>query len=522
MTLYHVITAYQLLCAMTLQTIRGGESTIVISPFIKQKFPYVNKLNDYFDNIIVVEQIDYRCFHDSKETMYYFKKIVPMLDKADEIFVWGAQFSFGVCLAENEIPFVFCEEVAGMLSRPEILEHIDQKNPVKGTMYPYVKSLGLYTGEYNRATTVMCNLLAQVNGFEREGITHFNVVEELDKLSDLKKAEIISFFCDYSKISVPKDSVIIFTQHFANLRLTTFEEQALIYQIFVDYFFPMKNLIIKPHPDDLMFYSKLFPEAHIIKERFPSEFLPFLLEYQPDSVATIYSTAVYNLRGVYSNVFELDMYYEREFWKTHRYFTAMEIAKLLGKPVVCLGIYQVLMDKIGERVGVTCQFIKQVADILDKQEPITLIVDDVTGKEEIGRRNVQSYLNLAHKDTVVIFINSQNDYCWYDFGKNTLWESIIPVELKKTLCTDANCEYVYENLNSEVLYVYGKNNDLLKEVNEMQIEKHLPHVGIDVKKFPYVEGEERIKMLEGVLDATERRLLYYINLVKDLEEKIKK
>ena len=45
--------------------------------------------------------------------------------------------------------------------------------------------------------------------------------------------------------------------------------------MFVDYFLPGKNLVIKPHPDDLMYYSQIFPDAQIIREKFPSEFIPF-------------------------------------------------------------------------------------------------------------------------------------------------------------------------------------------------------------------------------------------------------
>ena len=53
----------------------------------------------------------------------------------------------------------------------------------------------------------------------------------------------------------------------------------------------------------------------------------------------------------------------------------------------------------------------------------------------------------------------------------------------------------------------------------MSFEKQLPHVGINVEKIPLTEDEERLKMLEGILEATEQRLLYYINRVKELEKK---
>ena len=51
----------------------------------------------------------------------------------------------------------------------------------------------------------------------------------------------------------------------------------------------------------------------------------------------------------------------------------------------------------------------------------------------------------------------------------------------------------------------------------MEIKKELPHAGIDISKIPLADDQERIKMLEGILEATEQRLLYYIDRVKELE-----
>lgn len=51
-------------------------------------------------------------------------------------------------------------------------------------------------------------------------------------------------------------------------------------------------------------------------------------------------------------------------------------------------------------------------------------------------------------------------------------------------------------------------------VKEMNIEKTLSHTGVKVSKVTLSPEQEKIKMLEGILAATERRLLYYIEKEK--------
>lgn len=504
---------------MTLHISRNERAILVTGKHIPSKFPKYMNLKKVFDDIVVIDA-NYRFLHDEELNGIYFKSMIPSLDSFSEIYVWGAQFSFGIYLAENNIPFIYCEEATGMLSRHNILEHIDALNPLKKDFYPYVKKLGLYTGDCPSIKKIICNFIAQLKGYVHDDLENFCVVDSLKNLPEVKREEIIKFFLDFDEIHIKEKSTILFTQHFANLQLTTFEEQALIYQMLVDYFFENIPLVIKPHPDDLMYYSKLFPEAQIIRERFPSEFLPFLVDNEPECVATIYSTAIYNLRGHYPETFELDDRYERDFPKTHRYNMALQIAKGLGLPVYCIGTNEILMEKLASRVGIALEYCcEEFHEDTFSDVSYIVIVDDITAQGDIGRSELQKALLNAGENTVFIFTNTKSDYCWYALEQKILWKNILPVPLIKTLRDDAPEEDFYENLEEEMMYVYTKKPELRKEVNEISMEKHLPHVGIDVSKLPLTDEKEHIKMLEGILAATEQRLLYYINRVKELEQK---
>ena len=516
MVLYHIITTYHLLCAIVLQAQMSVEATIIMGPHISQKFANYKKLGEFFNEVIVCD-VNYRFHHTSEENESYFRGILPKLDQYKKIYVWGAQFSFGIFLSEIKIPYVYCEEATGMLSRSYILEHIDAQNSIKKEFYAYTRSLGLYNGKGTSVQSIMCNFDAQLREFDCSEMIDFNVVKELAKLPIEKRKKIMSFFSTVEHVYLPSNAMLLFTQHFANLQLTSYEQQILIYQIFVDYFSKGLNIAIKPHPDDLIPYSRIFPDATIVRERFPSEFLPFLVNNQPKKISTIYSTAIYNLRGYYKDVFELDMQYEKLYSRTHRYAMAIEMAKKLDKKIYLYGCYEVLMGKLAELISCDVHILHDLEQF--PQEGVVLI-DDIDSLEYKVRQKLQNILGSLAKNNIVIFLNSLNDYCWYSVNNKEIWEHIKPIVLKKQrIIGMEDYEYFYESLEDETMYVYSYNKEILEVIGSMKMNKQLNHVGIVVTKEDLSRQEERIKILEGILDATEQRLLYYINRVKELENK---
>lgn len=518
MQLYHVTTTYHLLSAITIHATTNKEAVLLMASWIKNKYPNYQELKKLFGfQDIVVYDGDYRYKHSKEETATYFGNILPKVFSFEKIYIWGAQYAFGAFCAENNIPFCFCEEASGLLSRHEILEHVDLKLEKGKTLFPYLYKLGLYDGNCASATDILCNKMAQLEGMSLEGKIHFNVVESLAMLAPDIREKIIGFFINIRRMEIPRNCTILFTQHLANLNLVTFEEQVLLYQILVDYFFEGRSIVIKPHPDDIIYYSKLFPEAQVVRERFPSEFLPFLVDNQPDCVATVYSTAVYNLRGQYPEVFELDSRYEKDFPKTHLYYIALYIARLMAMPIYYVGTNEVLMQKLGYKLNVTGRVINQLHNV-DELPQIT-IIDDISSWGESGRNEVISFLDSSRENDVVLFINSRKDFCWYSYERKDIWKQIIPVDILKLPRNDMIAEDFFEKIGRETIYFYSKNKLLQKEVRKMMIEKDLPHVGIDVKKLPIDDEKEHIRVLEGVLEATEQRLLYYIERVKELENR---
>ncbi len=510
MNLYHTITTYHLLNAIVHKQVSGEPGTLLLSKWIIEKFPHYEKLEQFFDRVIIFEA-NYGFTNTPEKTEEYILSTIGSFEEYNEVYIWGAQYSLGIYMTEKALPFVFCEEGSGLLSRPDILRDICRKLHAK--IFDHVNELGLYSGEAAYIKRYLCNTKAQVDGFEfPEAIEHFDLVAEMGKLPEDTRNAVIDFFMNRCTLTADSDSVLLLTQNFANLLVLTYDEQVLIYQMVMDYFFTGKKLVIKPHPDDVTYYSKLFENVRIIREKFPSEFMPFIFENQPNCVATISSTAIFNLRGHYPQVFELDTRYEKNFYMTHRYYAAVSMAKQLGLDIACVGANELLVKRLCETMGSNAPSVLE-GETHDK--PCLYIVDDVTAEEEEGRESIQNRLLSLDEHSCVVFINSAADYCWYSYERKSLWDHIKPVVLKKQAIREMDEDFC-TTLDTEILYAYSKNKELLNMVEKMEIKKDLPHVGVRVEKEAMTPEQEKIKMLEGILAATEKRLLYYIN--KENEE----
>ena len=95
------------------------------------------------------------------------------------------------------------------------------------------------------------------------------------------------------------------------------------------------------------------------------------------------------------------------------------------------------------------------------------------------------------------------------------WEKMAVIQIQKTKLRDEN---IYINMLDENIYVVGGIN---KEIM-IQESKKLTNTGItlNINKFDYEEYEKMA--LQGKLDATEKRLAYYVTKCEALETKIQK
>jgi len=54
---------------------------------------------------------------------------------------------------------------------------------------------------------------------------------------------------------------------------------------------------------------------------------------------------------------------------------------------------------------------------------------------------------------------------------------------------------------------------------KVHFSKELTNTGIEISVKELTSEQRKIKALEGILEATEKRLLYYMNLVEEYEKR---
>nr|MCR5763731.1 hypothetical protein [Treponema sp.] len=443
-----------------------------------------------------------------KEIKKYFHSLIGNTSLYEKIFCASGQHCFGLFLAITKTSFVFCEEAAGILSRPQILIDIDNGYVSRKKVTKRYEELGLYDGTNSNITTLRCNIKAQKADFSTVGknIENFDVVEKILNLSGNDRNELISAFIENETSFAINADVLLLTQHYANNCILSFENQVLLYQYFVDYFFYDKKVVFKPHPEDILYYKKLFPQSEVIRQIFPSEFIPFIFDPKPKCVATVSSTGIYNLRGHFEECFELDVDFEKRFPFIHRYYTAFRIYDALKMNVNKIGCNDILLEQFEKKYGASTE-----------KQNTACVIDDIKSEEEEDRNKIISLLDNLNPNDCAIFINSAGDFCWYDYFRKDLWQDIVPVVIQKSVINPQKEDF-YASTDEEVIYVYSKNKEILNMAKEIHIEKDLTNTNLKVTTAALSHEQERIKILEGMLAATERRLLLYINKENEAEK----
>jgi hypothetical protein len=481
MILYHVVTTYQLLHCIIYKELFYKEQVcyILLSDFIKEKYPQFKQMEGlFFDKISVFNTNEF--FNDTENNITnntnevvgkYLNENNINLQEFSEIIVGSPNSYFGIYLVENNINFTLLEESSGLFSRLE--------------------------------------------GYYDTNLEHFDLIESIGKLDSSFIDKVLVFFGIDQKIKINENSIILLTQHFSDLM--SFEEHKKIYQLVVDYFVPETRLVIKPHPDDLMFYEGLFPRATVIKKKFPSELIPFVFTEKPQTVMTIMSTGINNLMGYFKNCIKFSTDFERYLSITHIYFSAVKIISML---IEDYEIYEMNSDKLllenllnisGNQFSRSIKTVNNLSQIPDKS---IVIIDDFIRDTLPESKEICNFLNSVDRESIVIFINSNNEYMFYDYPNKEIFENIVPVEILHNSTVDETDQY------SKTFFVYSKRKDTRNMINQLKFKKTLRSSNEIIKVKALSEEQLRIKILEGILEATEKRLEHYIKMESELRDKL--
>ena len=494
MILYQVISTYQLLNSIIhkIKFHNDDKCVLFCSTWLTQKFQNFENLKTFFDDVVPFEgRITF------KEEMYplsndeYIENLLMenkyKLEDFTEIHAMGCHYSFAMYLSKHNINFNFWEDAAGLICRPENLYN-NEVNSLNILKAEFCKEFGFYDGSANAVDKIYCNLKAQKLDLNKDNVIDFNVIDEFINLDIEYQNKIKEFFTNSKMFDDDGNSILFLTQHLASLKITTFDQQALIYQLIFDYYFNEENIILKVHPDDLMYYGLLFPRMKIIREKFPAEFLPTMFTNKPKCIATVSSTAIDNLKYYFDDYFVLGNDFEKDYKFLFKYDVVVKIKSELFKnyQINMLGISEVMFNKLLRKTDIgNGKYSFNIIGYFDYLE-------------------VQNLMEQARDDDVFVFINTNRDYLYYNANKKHIWNNLIPLRIKKSKQRD---NAIYADLEDEIIMIYSKNTKILNKLKNFEYEKSLKNTGLTIRVTMETMEGLQLLLLGNLLKATENQLI---------------
>lgn len=197
------------------------------------------------------------------------------------------------------------------------------------------------------------------------------------------------------------------------------------------------------------------------------------------------------------------------FLSTHKIYIALKYIEQINKNSrLFVSGYPISLFK-----GFICKefFGMSLTDNIENADFI--IIDDFDNQEKNeSNKLIEYYQQLTNKQEI-IYINSKNEYLEYSFFYE-LVENIYPIVIEKKVLRQ---EHIYQNIDDEIFFIINKQKIIVKD---FYMAKELVNTGISMQTKKMTKEEIRIKVLEGILEATEKRVVYLLEENKKLKEKI--
>lgn len=521
MILYQALSSYQILeCIVHRLTFHPGEEAdLLLGNYILERMPQYREIKErgFFHRVLLFRYGGYRQEEDKilKEVRKEFHSVTGHdAGDYDKMYAAGIHTWLQVQWARDGISFAMFEDGSGALSRPWILSDIHKKSSPERQQA--VEKYHLYDHTNPVITEKICDFRSQLPEFSDEKAVDFPVLEAFERLPGEWRDSIREFF-RLPVYTGYQNHVLLLTQQFANLGQLTFREQILIYQQLFDYFLEGRNVLIKPHPDDILYYHRLFPDADLLKEIFPAELLPMAFDRLPESISTISSTGINLIQQEFSHCLKFHASYEQSFHFIHIYYMAMTVAQALG----FTRIWTAGMDPL------PFQNLAEWNPRFTETFGISRKADELSGDVICfwdGDGDGWNPWELPDKVRAVLFLNTDGQYGMYrPLQKDKeRFLSMMPLAIRKKRLETVRCrsgEY-WDREGCDTMYLYSKEAYYMDQSRKISENRELPYSGMEISFVKMSDDQIRIRMLEGILEATERRLLEYIETEKELRRQL--
>lgn len=513
MILYQALSAYQILECMVHRQIyyRDRKCVLILGTYIKERMPLYFELETkkFFNEVYLFRFGGYRGTEEEiiRQVGEELRRSIPYRpEDFEKILIAGIHTYLQVYLLAEGISFEMFEDGSGALSRPRVLAEIHRKSAPE--RYALIEKYGLYDHTSPLITKKYCDMASQEPGFSDPRAEDFQVMEGFRKLPGRKQEEIRRIF-QVPRLEGEEDEVLLLTQQFASLGQLSFDGQIDIYRHLFDYYLEGRKVLIKPHPDDILYYSLLFPGAKTIEGSFPSELLPLAFDRLPGTVCTVSSTGVNQIRRFFDRHLIFNPEYEESYQYDSLYCMSLCLARYLGvKEILTEGINLVQLQNMARSMGSPWDDLDIRQRRRGEKEPAASGCLLLRGDEEQEDLTGQRSFGEEAAFGAVLWLNEKGRYRMYTPGRKDRFFQLIPLAVR-------------QGDSEHTMYFYSEKSEVNRMAEDFREERELPSQGGTVSVEAMTEEELRIHMLEGILAATERRLTEYIETDRELREELR-
>lgn len=318
------------------------------------------------------------------------------------------------------------------------------------------------------------------------------------------------------KISIGQDDVLILTQCFYDDGRLSYQEHLELYKTMADYIFPGRHLWVKRSKEDFTDYGKVLGAGQVADRKTPLARIPQLLEGKGGCFACFAEEGKKlensGLKNSFAEFVSLEESFLQSWRKAAKYVAALALLQKAYAQVPKMGLAGIdetfLKVMAAKRFAMEDLSMEKLEDFAEISSGTVWLID--AEYCQLDRENLKNALSSQPDDTMIILLQSEGLDLLYDRKTKNIETSLMPLPL------------VIESRNgmdkrTENIYIISNNEEHRKAVNNLEMNMENKHLQETVRSQSMDEKDIRIKALEGILEATENRLLYYIdkcNLLK--------
>lgn len=386
--------------------------------------------------------------------------------------------AFGVYLRQKKLPFAILEMIPDQLKKHRYSENNN---------YPsYAKVIEKYQALNSVGDTLVKSIRRSYSETKLQPKDNVEIINYEDLLSYLTlndKINIInSYFTEECFSDIGKSILMTMSSGWIINKLNPPVKESffLLYQLYADYFMlnSSAKLIIKPHPNTdfhLDFWKKQFPEALILPGYFPSNFIKLI----PDiNIEKIIGTGTSGANISLNNSPEIinSGNYYTFYYILHRFYVAIELIKTLS--LKNLSFFHFGMHNnftwMFEEVWGICK--SEWNNFRSVTKNSVFIIDDIFWNDPKDKRFLDEAIKKSEDSNIFIFLNSKNDYCFYNSNNNEIIDYIIPITIEKTAIREGINSYLYP----ETIYVFCKSQEIRQKILDFSLNQNLANTGIEI------------------------------------------